>query len=218
MEEKKKDWLPIILYISIFFGLQIIIGFIYGYLNSFNNGDLNEEKILSLTTILIYTVLFILFIILYHKRLIEDAKRLNKKSIIIMVISLVAVLITNFGLTRLLVSLDIEMANQEAALDLLNNNKIITGITLAIFGPVVEELVYRYSLSTIIKKDITFIIISSILFGMVHGLGIAMVIYIILGVILAICYRKTDNNLITTIIIHIINNTIGVLMAIALLV
>ena len=103
------------------------------------------------------------------------------------------------------------MENQDTVVNLLNNYKLLTIISIILFAPVTEEIVYRYALSTLFKNNILFIIISSVIFGAMHGLGIVTILYVLMGIILAYCYLKTDKNIISSIIIHILNNISGVL-------
>lgn len=216
MEEKKKDWLPIIIYIAIFFGLQIIIGILYGYLTA-TGSNISEGQILSLTNIIIYMVIGLTFIILYHKRLINDCKRFTKRDIVITIISLIVLLAINFGLTALMLKLNVEMANQDMAISLLDHYKRFMVIALVLCGPIAEEIVYRYSLGTLIKNETTFVIVSSVIFGAIHGLGIITILYALMGAVLALCYLKTDRNIVSSMLIHIINNAIGIIMAISII-
>ena len=216
MKEKKKDWLPIIIYISAFLGVQIIAAFIYGYFFA-ENKNISENKMLSITNIIIYATIAIPFIVIYYKKYIEDIKRLTKKDIITMIISMAILFGVNFGLSTLFLSLNVEMANQDMAESLLNYYKPLMIISLVLFGPIAVEIVYRYSIDTIAKNEIAFIIISSLAFGAIHGLGIVTILYVLMGVILAICYLKTNRNIAATTILHIINNALGVLMMIALI-
>lgn len=216
MEEKKKDWLPIIIYIAIFFGIQVIIGGAYGFLQV-KGYNLDEGKMLSLTNILIYMIIGLTFIIIYHKRLLDDCRRLTKKDVIVMAVCMVVLYGLNYGLSTLFLSLGVEMSNQDMAVSLLNNYKHFMVVSLVLFGPIAEEIVYRYSLSTIAKNDIAFLIISSLVFGAIHGLGTVTIIYVVMGAILGLCYLKTDKNIVSSIVIHIINNAISVLFMLALI-
>ena len=104
------------------------------------------------------------------------------------------------------------MTNQDAITDAINYYKPLMITSIVLFAPVVEEMVFRYSISTLIKNKIAFIVTSSVIFGILHGIGIATILYALMWVILAICYKKTDQNIVSSTIVHIANNTIGVLM------
>ena len=210
MEQKnKKDFLPILLYIIIFFGIQLLFGIYLGFTQEI--GNTLSDKTLSIINIVSYFAIFLTLIIIYYNKLIQDIKRINKKDITYIVISAVVLIVLNFIISNLFVSLNVEMENQDTVVNLLNNYKLLTIISIVLFAPVTEEIVYRYSLSTLFKNKALFIIISSVIFGAMHGLGIVTILYVLMGIILAFCYLKTDKNIISSIIIHILNNISGVL-------
>ena len=210
MEKKnKKDFLPILLYIVIFFGIQLLFGIYLGFTQEI--GNKLSDKTLSIINIVSYFAIFLTLIIIYYNKLIQDIKRINKKDITYIVISAVVLIVLNFIISNLFVSLNVEMENQDTVVNLLNNYKLLTIISIVLFAPVTEEIVYRYSLSTLFKNKALFIIISSVIFGAMHGLGIVTILYVLMGIILAFCYLKTDRNIISSIIIHILNNISGVL-------
>ena len=213
--KNKKDILPIVLYIIVFFGIQLIAGI---YLGLSHNGSSSTipDKTLSLINIISYLAIFIVLVIIYHKKLIEDCKRISKKDIKHIAIYTVILIVLNFLISNLFAKLDVEMQNQDAVLNLLNNYKVLMIISIVLFAPVTEEIVYRYSINTLINNKILFIIVSSIIFGAMHGLGVVTTLYILMGIILSLCYLKTDNNIISSIIIHILNNISGVLTIIIL--
>lgn len=210
MEQKnKKDFLPILLYIVIFFGIQLIFGIYLGFTQEI--GNTLSDKTLSIINIVSYFAIFLTLIIIYYNKLIQDIKRINKNDITYIVISAVVLIVLNFIISNIFVSLNVEMENQNTVANLLNNYKLLTIISIVLFAPITEEIVYRYSLSTLFKNKALFIIISSVIFGAMHGLGIVTILYVLMGIILAFCYLKTDKNIISSIIIHILNNISGVL-------
>ena len=185
MEQKnKKDFLPILLYIIIFFGIQLLFGIYLGFTQKIGNSL--SDKTLSIINIVSYFAIFLTLIIIYYNKLIQDIKRINKKDITYIVISAVVLIVLNFIISNLFVSLNVEMENQDTVVNLLNNYKLLTIISIVLFAPVTEEIVYRYSLSTLFKNKALFIIISSVIFGAMHGLGIVTILYVLMGIILAI--------------------------------
>lgn len=84
---------------------------------------------------------------------------------------------------------------------------IINGIAASFIAPIVEELIFRGIILNRLKIKIGVkkaIIVSSILFGMIHyELGILSAI--IFGICMSLIYLKT-RNIFVTIAIHIINN------------
>ena len=85
-----------------------------------------------------------------------------------------------------------------------------------IYAPIVEEILFRGIFRRIIKNNIIFIIISGLVFGLLHTIGeaslfniIAMSIpYVWLGVHLSYIYVKS-NNIFTNITTHAIINTVA---------
>ena len=89
-----------------------------------------------------------------------------------------------------------------------------------IWAPIVEELVFRGVLRRFIKKDALFIIISALLFGLIHTISeqtllntfVLAIPYCVLGGFLAYIYDKT-NNICTNILSHSFINIIALSMS-----
>ena len=85
-----------------------------------------------------------------------------------------------------------------------------------IMAPIVEETIFRVILRKIIRNDKVFIIISGILFGMLHvtheptiiSMITSSIPYIVMGCFMAHAYVKT-NNMTTSMFIHAFQNTLG---------
>ena len=103
---------------------------------------------------------------------------------------------------------------------LINNQKIPTiNIYIALFGsviigPILEELVFRYliynNLNKFNKKN-TSIILSSLIFALVHNGFINIVYSFIIGTILTIIYSK-NKNIKEVIILHMVANLMSLLI------
>lgn len=99
----------------------------------------------------------------------------------------------------------------------------ITAILAVIIAPISEEILFRGFLRKIFKNDIVFIIISGIIFGIIHCMyaeeNLLMYLYIlpysVMGAGFAKLYART-NNIYTNIIIHFIWNFIAMLAMIVL--
>ena len=159
----------------------------------------------------------IVFAIIYHKSLIEKIKKLTKKDIIYTVVVAVILIILNEIMSRILISANVEMQNQDAIIEAYKNSKILMTISIALFAPFIEEMVFRYSFSTLIKNDTLFIIISSLVFGLLHGIGIVTILYVMLGALLALIYLKTNKNVIASTIAHILNNGFAIITMLIML-
>ena len=103
---------------------------------------------------------------------------------------------------------------------LINNQKLPTiNIYIALFGsviigPILEELVFRYliynNLNKFNKKN-TSIILSSLIFALVHNGFINIVYAFIIGTILTIIYSK-NKNIKEVIILHMVANLMSLLI------
>lgn len=94
--------------------------------------------------------------------------------------------------------------------------------TSLIYAPIVEELLFRGSFRRLIRNDKVFIVISGLLFGLLHTLYESTLIdvlllslpYCVIGGYLAYLYVKT-NNITTPIVGHFIHNAFACLMMLA---
>lgn len=218
MEKEKTDWRPIWLYLLITVVGVIIISFIGGIIASVKEIPVEEMTATSnvIATIVSEIIILIVFLIIYRKKLFEDTKAINKKQIILIVVSSILLISINSVITNLFELLNVSMNNQETIVKLLEKFEIPTTILAVICAPIIEELVFRYSLGTACKKDKVFVIISGLLFGFAHGVGIASILYIYIGVSLAIIYLKSNKNIMVPITVHFLNNLFSVVLTLIL--
>ena len=88
-----------------------------------------------------------------------------------------------------------------------------------LYAPIVEEIIFRGCLKKLIKNNIIYIILSGVIFGLLHTIGqsslyevfIMMIPYGILGSFFAYLYTKT-NNICTNIFCHFFHNSIAMLI------
>lgn len=88
-------------------------------------------------------------------------------------------------------------------------------LTIILFGPVLEELLFRGAITSALLKKYspsTAIILSALVFGIIHINPVQVVAATLLGLLLAWIYFKTAS-LIPCILIHIINNTLSVYLS-----
>ena len=101
---------------------------------------------------------------------------------------------------------------------------IYTCISCSIIAPIMEEIVFRKSIKKIIPTKYLFIIISGLLFGSMHVLGLVenpfdylyILPYSIPGFVLAYTYEKS-NNIFVPIGIHFFHNTVLLIIQIFLM-
>ena len=204
---EKIDLKPIWIY---FIGLFCSVSFfaiVFGILG------LNVDYI-NVYQIICEGIIMLIFLVMYKKRLKNDFKRLTKKDLLLIIISSIVLISANELISRLFEQLNVSMNNQDTLVDLFNNHMILSSFLIVLFGPIVEEFVFRYSFGTFIKSDILFLIVSSLSFGLIHGVGVVSILYILIGLGLGFVYLKTNKNIIASTSIHILNNFISLIMMI----
>ena len=109
--------------------------------------------------------------------------------------------------------------NENQIQDLLGTMPIYIAFASCICAPIMEELVFRKSLGNCFKSQYLFIIVSGLLFGLLHivtSKNVYDFLYIIpyglFGSIFAYIYYKTKT-IFSTITIHMIHNTILVIIS-----
>ena len=87
-------------------------------------------------------------------------------------------------------------------------------LALAIVGPVVEEVVFREAVLGNLLRDgmrpWLAILLSALVFGLIHVNPIQIPFALLIGIILGLLYYKTGNILLPA-IVHILNNTLSVI-------
>lgn len=110
--------------------------------------------------------------------------------------------------------------NQEYVVKILENFPIYAIVSTVIIAPITEELIFRLNFRKIFKTDFLFIIMSGLIFGLMH-LSVAtslleflyIIPYSIPGFIFAYTLKKS-NNIFVPISLHMLHNGIMMLMQI----
>ena len=172
-------------------------------------------------TIVIYVVLLALAIFTFKDRLKRDIKlfKENYKAYFRYVLPRLGIMYVIFIACNLIVVLISQKATSEnqAALESMPKWFIIPAAVL--WAPIVEELIFRGSFRRFIKNDKLFIVLSAIVFGLLHTVSetsisnvfIMAIPYAILGGFFAYIYDKTDN-LCNNILAHAFHNAVGMLL------
>ena len=133
------------------------------------------------------------------------------------------------------IGLDLSVnTNQSILIILIQKQPIITGITVVLLGPLLEELTYRYGLFELISrknKTLAFIL-TSLIFGFIHfdfescfyanntfGFYLEPFLieilnipsYILSGTVLCYAYYKEDN-IATPFMAHVYNNALSFIL------
>lgn len=156
----------------------------------------------------------LIFLFIYKDKLKNDLKNirtdLNTKNIIIIVLFLVLSFISNIILVNLLKQ---EASNQEIAVSMLTSFPLLGILSICLFGPFVEEIIYRLPY----KKNWLSIIISTIVFTFAHISNFSLIQilffipYLFLSISFSFAYFKNENIILST-TTHILNNLISVVL------
>lgn len=223
MEEvvnEKREFKALIIYFAILFGASVIVSL--GF--SIKFGQLAPEKLneyygaYTAIYLLTYSILLlVIFWLLYHKKIKGDLKRINKDTFLGLIAYGIGFYVINMVLSVLFTSvIGATTSNQDALDSAISSLAIVTIIPTSFIVPLVEEIVFRYAMSTIIKNKVAFVIVSSLLFAVMHGIGIITILYFILGVMLSLIYLKHDKNVIASTAVHMFNNTVSNVLSLLL--
>lgn len=206
---------------SIFFAILVSFlgylseGFIYAIISLITK---NEAIIYLLTYLLVLTFISIL----YRHHLKEDIKNFKKdvkgnelKIILTYLGFTILMYITNYILYAIFGNI---ASNEEIMRSILFNNPIIMSISLCLLGPITEELLFRYPYKNLkVDKRIAFLTYT-LLFALIHMTSTTSIVglwyiipYILLSLSFGYSFYKT-NNIITSVIFHILNNTFTVVL------
>lgn len=217
------------LFIALFaFLLYFTFSIAFTSIISLFNIDLKSQSILVKNIILIASdlIIMILLFLIYRKEIIEDFKAFkNNKGrwffryLGIFVISVLVMGVLNAVLSK--VTNQEISENEELVRQLIKVLPVYMTISTVIYAPFVEELLFRKCIRKIIKGNdkytkIIYILISSIIFGLLHVItldasfnDILMGIpYMVVGLSLGYIYIKTDDNVFGTMQFHLMHNTI----------
>ena len=186
----------------------------------------------ALYNIIIYVIIFIPLAFLDFDELKMDYYRVkhNKQSfkktffIFLGIFYLTAIIVGRIS-TALY---DRTSTNQEAINELLTKDNILIIpfiIVVCVIGPIVEEIVYRRAIFSVLRNKYLSIIVSSTIFGMIHILTTDDTIYHLIvislpyfasGVIYSLAYEKSNHNLWLPALVHIFNNSLSIVLILLL--
>ena len=112
------------------------------------------------------------------------------------------------------------VANNEAAIqNAMASMPLYIAFSSCFFAPFVEEIIFRKSLRKVFNNDFLFILMSGLLFGLVHNLTsldsgqvLYMIPYGAFGCVFAYMYTKT-RTIFTSMMFHFIHNTVLVFIS-----
>ena len=213
--EEKIDKKIIIKSAILFVILQSVLNFGFLFLKILNN-----EFVLNNANFFCYFPLFILFLTVYGKTLVESLKKLKKEGFKYLEIW---VLCTIFLMVVVAIAVDrIGIINKNDTVEIAQNY-ILGFITAVIFGPVIEELMYRYFIFRSLERmnKVFGHILAAFIFGFVHVWHyvlldgdltqlVSMSAYLIIGLGASTLYSK-NKNICYPIFLHSLINFIAVI-------
>ncbi len=233
MKDKTIDIFKFIIAGLLFLFMGKFISLIFNKLNfdinSFSFADLAYSEVLI--SLLLGIILFFIYqkiLINYWYEFKKNLKNNLKKclylfGILIGVKLLSSIIIYLFGIN---LGINIVQSENQSVINLLLKSAPVMMFISAIFlAPFVEEVIFRLGLKKVIKSETLFIILSGFIFGLMHifptdiNITLALVqsiTYVSIGVLLAYYYVKYKN-IYFIIIVHSLNNLLGMLAALLLI-
>ena len=175
------------------FFIYIIGIIVYSFINISTN-----EVISTLTYIFIYLALFL---VLYFINNIDYKKKITledlKYTAIYLTIGCILIYISTNIINKI-----IDLPQNEIALrEISNAHPIRFLISILIYSPLIEEILFRHNFN-FIKNKYLYLIITSALFAILHINSKSELLYLIpytiLGLIFGLTYKKSDNLLLST--------------------
>lgn len=189
----------------------------------------------TLLNFLVYVFATIPIFIIFRKEVIYDFKLFKNdkaKMLETIINGFVLMIVLGIGANMLTLLLKTifkitgDATNQEAInAALQSKTMILMLVTSVFFAPVVEELIFRKAIFSLVKTPKLSIIISSILFSLMHVLSepnflhaiINIIPYLTMGIFLGFYYEyKANKNIAVLISIHFLNNLLGALQILLL--
>lgn len=183
------------------------------------------ESFSDVTTLIVvplyYVLLFLLAVLCLKDRLKRDIKIFKENSkayfqYIMPRLGMMYIVYFIVSLICMLISQESSSINQA----MLEEIPLFITIPLAIiWAPVVEEVIFREVLRNFIRNNKVFILVSALIFGLLHTLYEATIVnmivlaipYAFLGGFFAYIYTKTEN-IVNSIWLHMINNAIAIFL------
>ena len=179
-----------------------------------------SNKTMIILKVYDYVILAIILFIMYRKDIKKYLKDFKKnfiniidKGFLYWTIGLIVMIISNLLINKFFPH---AKANNEAGVqDIIKSIPIISVFCVGVLGPIIEEFTFRKAFYDIFKNKDVFIIVSGLIFGLMHviftiktGWDLLYIIpYGALGISFGFMYVKTDN-LFTSMMMHIIHNTL----------
>lgn len=190
----------------------------------------NNYWLSNFSYLLVYLLTFLIIILIVHKDLIEQFKEFKQnpskvlnKGFTYWIYGIIVMVISNLICTTIVGGI---ASNEELTRESIINNPIYIIPLVICFGPILEEIIFRYGLRKGFTKEKNFMLFSAFIFGALHiisGLDsysisnlilhlkdwLFIIPYGALGFFFAKAYFETDN-IFASIIPHMLHNTLSV--------
>lgn len=223
--KKVKEFLGAIGLIILYFVLSAFSSYyISDFVDNLSITDANKDVLFSILMVIVEIILVVMYALILKNKFrgsFKDFKKNYKdylpKCLKYWSIGFTALIIFNVIIVYF-VSGGIA-PNEQANRDILEQYPIYSIISVSILGPILEEMIFRLSFKDIIKKRISYILITGILFGSMHVVFslesasdlLFILSYSSLGIALSAIYYDTDN-ICSSMLVHIVHNTITLLL------
>lgn len=166
-----------------------------------------------------YSILLIIIVSIYFKDIISSLRKISLKKNICLFLSLSVVQILTNLLSVTIIGVDNYSSYGGLLPSFLNNWPVLMGISIAIYYPIVETLVFNKTLKDIINSKWAFIFCSSLFFWLVNLLAfdfryisiIATMSCFTTSIVINYFYYKEDN-ISSIIIVKMIYNLVFLLL------
>lgn len=199
MSENKKNLGKLIISILLFFYLATILVVILRSLGITLNGDNNLH--LVAVDFAVSGLLSVILMILHFDLIKEGIKKISLKYgkniwgffktviiafLVMYIVKIVAAEINLFLLTLFGLSEESTVENQALIEELMASAPAMMIISTSIFAPIEEELLFRGAIGKVIKNKKVFILVSGLIFGLMHVTGSITLLFelLLLGVVM----------------------------------
>ena len=205
-----------LIFISYFIYNILCKAILYAFNINYYNLD-NNHKIL--TTFLIELLYFVIIIYIYRKDLKEEIidfknkfKEYIPKYFLVYLIGILLMAISNIIISKIT---NYELSGNESIVrEYIKKYTLYMFFSSIIYAPFIEEIIFRKTIKKLFNNKYIFIILSGLIFGILHISNIQdmneilfSIPYIIMGIDFAYIYHKT-NNIFTCITFHLCHNLI----------
>ncbi|NLN50510.1 MAG: CPBP family intramembrane metalloprotease [Acholeplasmataceae bacterium] len=194
---------------------------------SFGLNELGE----IINIVVVYILVFLGVFAFSFKMLKEEFQNLPKGILFTIGAIILGVLVVYFGnLISAIISQILSILFKEKIVTSLNQATIERQLTsqygaliiivVVLLGPIVEELVFRKAFFTLIKNQWVALVVSSLLFGLIHVVTeasihsflINLIPYLVSGIALGLIYIYNKKNIVVSMFTHILINLISVII------